>query len=634
MVKVAMLFPEDQMVETGLEAAKKAGLDVVYAKNIYTVDTVNEARAAVDAGAQIIVSRGKQAMLIRQFLKIPVVDVHLTNQEIGLLLQKTKEITKKKHPKVLIVCFENMLPDMTYMEELFGVQLEVRYVQELDETGEVMWDVEEMKPDIIIGGHDVCEAAANRGYLNLYYSTTKESVIQAMDTTVNMARMLENEIRSDEQFETMMDTSFNGVIRINNEGRIIVVNRLATRLLEKEESVLMGENIIDVLPQIDPKTIEQILAGESEQISTSLNLKGEAWMALIAPSRYDLKITGAIIAIRKYNKEDISEGGAKRMFLRGFTTGVTFAEIPAASKAMQEVIRQARIYSLSDRPILLLVPAGNDGGMLAKAIHNNSSHKEGPFVSLDLAGIPKEDQMDVLFKKTPQELEDTPEGSPFGALRKANHGTIYLKAVEALDPYVQHQIVRLLLPWRMISTDAQEIHALNVRIIVSSKKDLKLLMEQGKIEPDFYYLIGALQLRIPALKECPEDLISMFDNDLRDNMRKYNKYMQLTEGGRKCVLQLPWEGNILQLDSFTERLVLSTERRKIDEVVIRSLYDELYPKIEQTGEISSYVVYQSREGEEIREVLQKCGGNRQKAAKKLGISTTTLWRKMKKYGLE
>ncbi len=634
MVKIGLLFPEDEMVETGKKEAAKQGLEVVYAKTIYTEDTVNEARAAVDAGAQILVARGKQAMIIRQYLKIPVVDVHLTNQELGLLFKKAKTVTNKKEPKVLIVCFENMLPDMTYMEELFGVKLDVRYIQELDETGEVMWDVEEKKPDIIIGGHDVCHAAANRGYLTMYYSSTEESVIQGIGVTVNMANMLENEIRSDEQFETMVDTSFNGVIRINDLRQVIVVNRVVQNLLGKSEDDLIGKDISDVLPQISAETIQQVLNGESDQVSTSVRLRDEAWMALIAPSRYELKVTGAIIAIRKYNEEETAEGGNRRMYLRGFTTGVTFSDISANSKAMQEVIRQARIFSLSDRPILLRIPSGHDGGMLAKAIHNNSSHREGPFVSLDLAGIPKEQQLDVLFKSTPQELEDMPHGTAFGALRKANRGTIYLKSIEEMDPFVQHQIVRILLPWKMISTDAQEIHALNVRFIVSSEKDLKILMEQGKIEPELYYLIGSLQLRIPTLRECPEDLLSMFDADLRECMRKYNKYLQLTEGGRKCILSLPWEGNVLQLDSFTERLVLSTEKRRIDEISIRQLYDELYPKIELAGDTASYVVYQSPEGEEIREALRKHSGNRQNAAKELGISTTTLWRKIKKYGLE
>jgi len=95
-----------------------------------------------------------------------------------------------------------------------------------------------------------------------------------------------------------------------------------------------------------------------------------------------------------------------------------------------------------------------------------------------------------------------------------------------------------------------------------------------------------------------------------------------------------WDGNALQLERFCERLVLTAHKRNMDEVCIRELLLELYPKIETHSGIQSVVVYEPPEKEEIEQALAQCRDNRQKTAELLGISTATLWRKMKKYGIE
>ena len=115
-------------------------------------------------------------------------------------------------------------------------------------------------------------------------------------------------------------------------------------------------------------------------------------------------------------------------------------------------------------------------------------------------------------------------------------------------------------------------------------------------------------------------------------MKKYNRRLKLTKEAIIRIRNLEWQGNELQLKRFTERLILGAAKRTIDEGTVQKLYDELYPRFEKSNETERLVVYKDPEAIRLREILDKYRGNRSEAAKELGISMTTLWRKMKKYG--
>ena len=143
MVKIGMLLPEERMVEPARKIIEENHLDVVYLEAVHTVDAVNKARIAVETGAHILVARGYQAKLIKEYTNIPVVEIRFHAQEIGLLIQKAKTILKKEHPHIALIAFENMLCDMSYMEQLFDIRLDVIYLKRIEEAESIIADFEE-----------------------------------------------------------------------------------------------------------------------------------------------------------------------------------------------------------------------------------------------------------------------------------------------------------------------------------------------------------------------------------------------------------------------------------------------------------------------------------------------------------
>lgn len=633
MVKIGMLLPEADMVPMAEKVVKDMNVEIACLKAISSVDVVNEARLAVEAGAKIVIARGYQAKMIKQYTNIPLIEMKLHAQEIGLLLQKAKLMVKKEHPVIALIAFDNMLCDVSYMEELFGVTLKVAVMKRSEETPGILDKMEAYHPDLVIGGEITCNEAERRGYLTLFYRATEESIKEALESARAMAFATEIEKQNTAQFETVLDTSFNGIVKVNMHGNIIVVNKLVEKLIGKEKEDVVGCALTEVFPQIDMDLVGRILKGESENLSTSISLGNKAFMLLMAPIEYDEVINGAIITLHQ-----IADGarGAKResnkMLLHGFSAKTDFGSIYTENVSMKKILEDAKTFALSESPILIYGQAGIEDYLIAEAVHNNSNRKAGPYVSINMRGMDKEHQMEELFRREPVESQRDMAGK--GAMIKADHGTLFIKGMEHLTLRVQHQILRTMLSRAQMRTDAQPIDALDVRIIGSSKVDLKQMVQQGTFSEEFYYMLQGLTLKVPSLNQRVEDLRHYFDREIERYSEMYNRHLKITDGGYQKLAKLPWNGNTIQLKAFCERLVLSTEKRVIDEIVLQKLFEELYPEMKETKGESRMVIYRSPESIELSEILERCHGNRNLAAKELGISTTTLWRRMKKYGVE
>ena len=633
MVKIGMLLPEADMVPMAEKVVKDMNVGIACLKAISSVDVVNEARLAVEAGAKIVIARGYQAKMIKQYTNIPLIEMKLHAQEIGLLLQKAKLMVKKEHPVIALIAFDNMLCDVSYMEELFGVTLKVAVMKRSEETPGILDKMEAYHPDLVIGGEITCNEAERRGYLTLFYRATEESIKEALESARAMAFATEIEKQNTAQFETVLDTSFNGIVKVNMHGNIIVVNKLVEKLIGKEKEDVVGCALAEVFPQIDMDLVGRILKGESENLSTSISLGNKAFMLLMAPIEYDEVINGAIITLHQ-----IADGarGAKResnkMLLHGFSAKTDFGSIYTENISMKKVLEDAKTFALSESPILIYGQAGIEDYLIAEAVHNNSNRKAGPYVSINMRGMDKEHQMEELFRREPVESQRDMAGK--GAMIKADHGTLFIKGMEHLTLRVQHQILRTMLSRAQMRTDAQPIDALDVRIIGSSKVDLKQMVQQGTFSEEFYYMLQGLTLKVPSLNQRVEDLRHYFDREIGRYSEMYNRHLKITDGGYQKLAKLPWNGNTIQLKAFCERLVLSTEKRVVDEIVLQKLFEELYPEMKETKGESRMVIYRSPESIELSEILERCHGNRNLAAKELGISTTTLWRRMKKYGVE
>ncbi|MDD3222604.1 MAG: sigma-54-dependent Fis family transcriptional regulator [Clostridia bacterium] len=627
MAKIAVLLPRNYMLEqleTVLEEKADLRDDIIVTKTIQTSDAIEEARKAVDKGAHIIIARGIQAKMIHDYLKIPVVEVILTTQELGLLVLEAKKIIKKENPRIAIVTFKNTLGDITYFNELFQVTLVPYYPSDVEEMEQMVAEAVKDGADLIIGGDRVEHIVKQYSVPSLFSLSTEDSIRNALDIAEKMSYTADVEKEFNAQVETILDTAFNGVIKIDRDKHILIINRMMEDLLKKSASDMTGKRIGEYV-DLEDDYIERVLEGRQESCLTSIQIKDVPLMVMIAPIKLDEEITGAIISCHKLkNVLSPKIQTVQEMYLSGYVAKNYFEKFYSKDRKMKDTIELAKKYALSKFPVLIYGEDETECSQFAQSIHNNSLRKNFPFISINCAHLNETQQMEALFGN---------QDSEKGYLESGKYGTVYIREIDKLSPACQYQLFKTVSNHGALLNDVDRTTFYDFRLIASSKRDLKLLLNKGAFRDDLYYAINALSLKIPPLRKRPKDVEYLVKQYLKNFKEEYSRYLVLSEDAMQKLIGYSWAGSITQLEAFCERLFLSAEKKNIDGAMVSELLESLYPEVQSIDGVEKLVVYKQPEAEELTALLSKYNGNRSKVAKELGISTTTLWRKMKKYGV-
>ena len=625
MGKIALLVSREEMIHQAHNILQEKKFEIQEMRVIHTGDTVMEARRSIADGATIIIARGLQASIIKQYTDTPVVEIVLTAQEMALLIMRAKQIAGKEKPVVAVVGFRNMFCDMSYFDELYNIELKTYFADQGAELPVVVRRAISEGADVVIGGDTAVSIATEAGVPSLFLSMTEDSMRQAFSTAENMEYAMNVEKKTAAQLETLLDYSYSGVIRLDGNGVITAVNPLMEDMIGKKEEELKGENIRKAAPMIGEEAWKRVFE-KGEDYSLFFEWGGTPIFAVLAPVLYESRADGATVAPEK------SRMTQKRENSRALPPLVQFEDILQKSTAMQECIRKANLYALSEHPVVLIGEPGTEKRMLAESIHNSSIRAQGPFLDVPCEGLSGEEQKNMIFGNR-------------GAVLQVEGGTLLLRDVEELTAANQYRLYQLIRFRVCHGADIASLRKVDVRVMVTIGCPLSELMAERKISPDLYYLLSGLELFVPPLRERREDLLEKIEDTIHDCCEHYSRYHVLTKGAMEVMLDYPWKGNLFQIESFCERLILMAGKRSIDEVAVRRLLEELYPErltgngtdsaaAEAEGTAKKELAVLPDEAVKIRELLHKFSGSREKTAQAMGISKATLWRHMKKYGIE
>lgn len=642
MGKIALLVSREEMLHQAHNILQEKKFQIQEMRVIGTEHAVMEARRSIADGASIIIARGLQASLIKQYTDIPVVEIVLTAQEMALLVMRARQIVKKARPVIAVVGFTNMFCDMSYFDELYEIELRTYYAKQGAELPEAARRAVEDGVDLIIGGDTAVAVATEAGVASLFLSMTEDSMRQAFSMAESMEYAMNVEKKTAAQMETLLDYSFSGVIRLDGEGIVTAVNPLMEDIIGRSQEKLKGQDIRSITPMIGEEVLRQVLR-EGKDYSLFLEWNQTPIFAVLAPVLYEERVDGAIITCHKMKRKAAPAGQveapkrAGKEGSRALPPLVRFEDVLQRSKAMQECIRLASLYALSEQPVVLLGEPGTEKRMLAESIHNGSSLRSGPFLDVPCEGLSGEEQRTMIFGER-------------GAALEAQGGTLLIRDVEELTAANQYRLYQLIRFKVCHGADIARLRKVDVRVMVTVRRPLIQLMQQGAISQDLYYLLSGLELSVPPLRERREDLQQKLEETIRDCCERYSRYHVLTNGAREILLNYPWYGNLFQIESFCERLILTGSKRSMDEIAVRRLLEELYPETSSDSvyegwsglrreplggkdDIGSPYDFASEDAQNIVEALRKYGGSREKTAAELGISKATLWRRMKKYGI-
>ena len=631
MSKIAILLPKEYMLEQARNVIREDELDIDILKVIKTSDSVYEARQAVEQGAEVVLARGVQAAFIRQYTNIPVAELTLTGQEIGLMIASAKKkVPDKKCPQIALIGFKNMFSDTTYADELFDIRLKFYDITAIEQAAEKVDLAIQEGADVLLGGDTVNALVAQKGIPAQFIDSTEESIRSAIGVAKKMILTAEAEKNFTAQFETVLDNSYNGILEIDENKEIMIVNRAGEELFHKKASQLEGTALEKVIPELEQRYIDDVLSGKRDSFMTSVYVAGVPMMLTAAPIQYENKIRGAVISL--YRNASVRKNDADELhsyYLKGYVAHAHFSDIRITGKEMEYCVELSKMYALSKNPVLICGEDGTDKEKLAQCIHNNSSYKAGPFVAVNCSGMTEQMQVDRLFGNPDAEDESMKKG----ALAIGDHGTIVISEIEKLSLLCQYRLYRAIRYDSLIQNDLERSQTLDNRIIAITGADLYQYVEQGRFRQDLYYLLNSLTVEIPPLRKRPQDIRAIVEDCRVRFTKRYARFPKIAEDAMEALAGFGWQGNEIQLESFCERLFLTSPKKTITSDYVYFLLDTLYPVKERISEDGTTVIYQHPEAARLTELLEKHQGNRSAVAKELGISTTTLWRRMKKYGV-
>ncbi len=317
--------------------------------------------------------------------------------------------------------------------------------------------------------------------------------------------------------------------------------------------------------------------------------------------------------------------------------GKEFSNIIGKHQKMAEICGLVQKVAGSDASVLLQGESGTGKELFARAIHGLSPRKDGPYITINCAAIPRELLENELFGSEKGAFTGA-HARKMGKFEIANTGTIFLDEIGDMDIALQAKLLRVLQQKNFERLGGTKPIEVDVRVIAASNMDLTEQIRSKQFREDLYYRLSVFPLTIPPLRERGADMILLaefFIDKYCREMRKPRK--SLTKPAAALLEKYHWPGNVRELENTIERAVILAEGKKIgpDHLAIRLRRTDEVRLRDGAGlkEIGAHAQAQAERGVIIR-VLKETRGNKRKAAKILQIDYTTLFDKIKKYDIE
>lgn len=309
-----------------------------------------------------------------------------------------------------------------------------------------------------------------------------------------------------------------------------------------------------------------------------------------------------------------------------------FANIVARSRKMQQVLDVVSRIAKTESTVYVYGESGSGKELIAKAIHIASERKDGPFVAINCAAIPETLMESELFGHDKGAFTGAIRNSK-GLMTQAHGGTIFLDEIAEIPLSVQAKLLRALQERQFYPLGGEKPIEVDVRIIVAAKNDLKEEVRKGLFREDLFYRIHVIPIHLPPLRERKEDIPYLTEHFLK----KFNKQMKkevraLTPQAMQRLMLYDWPGNIRELENTVEYAVAMTQQDVITELILPTKIT-LQEQFKPIKEASEAVSLKGLERSAIIKALSQVGNNAPQAAKRLGISKATLYRKLKEYDI-
>jgi len=433
-------------------------------------------------------------------------------------------------------------------------------------------------------------------------------------------------------FSLILDSVSQGIFTVNARGEITTFNHAARRITGHREGEVLGRECssvfkTDLCDSICP--LRQSIRGRTRIHGRRAVVQAKDGRPIpISISTYPLETrTGKLLGgVEVF--EDLSSLLALE---RKLDDKYRFDDIISKNPEMERIFALLPLVAESDSTALILGESGTGKELVAKAIHNHSTRGKHPFVAISSAAMPEALLESELFGYKKGAFTDAKRDKP-GRIAQADGGTLFLDEIADLARPLQVKLLRFLQERVYEPLGATESVRADVRVISATNRDLSEMVRQGEFREDLYFRLNIVEIELPPLRERSEDIPLLTQHFIQRFRTAGRRPIEGIEDDALALLaRYPFPGNIRELENIIERAFVVCQRNLID---VRSLPDYVQQHRPE-GRVGAEGgdVLKNTEAKLIVRTLKKHRGNRTRAAEELGIHRVTLFRKMKRYGV-
>ncbi|WP_321935822.1 propionate catabolism operon regulatory protein PrpR [Paraburkholderia sp. J8-2] len=593
----------------------------------------------------VVVAAGSNGTYLKARIDVPVVLVQPTGFDVMQALARAR----READLVALVTYGETPVEVRRFASAYGIDVVFGQYRTVQDAEACVLDLRDRGVGAVVGPGLVNDLAARLGLVP-FFVYSRPSVRAAFDTALDLVQATWRETQRRQRLDSVLQHLRDGVVALDARGRVEAINQRLAAVLDIDPAAAAGQSLAALAPDIAFSLPE----ADGESLET---VRGVSYVVHRGPLVDNGVTTGAVLTFQESRAvERLDRTLRSRQRTQQFVARYRLDDLSGATPGIERVRQLARRYAKSDATVLIRGESGTGKEMIAQGIHRESPRRDFPFVAMNCGAFPEALLESELFGYEEGAFTGARRGGKVGLIEAAHRGTLFLDEIGEMPLPLQSRLLRVLQEREVVRLGATEPTRVDVRVVAATHRALTEQIEAGEFRADLFYRLNILNLAIPPLRERSADIALLASELLfqasRREPRVAVRIRTPEDAARTLALvsdalaQHTWPGNVRELQNVVERMVVEladSEEDVLTPDVLRSIAPEVFESrraangaaavaaiaaIAAEGALTLRERSLNTEADEIRAALDACNGDRDRACEMLGISKTTLWRRL------
>ncbi|MFL9891859.1 propionate catabolism operon regulatory protein PrpR [Paraburkholderia sp. RL17-381-BIF-C] len=604
-------------------------------------DAVREVEAAGAGRPDVVIAGGSNGAYLKTRVSVPVVLIGPTGFDVMHALARAR----RDGAKVALVTHGDTPDEVRRFTAAFALDITFASYQSAQDAESLVLDLRDRGIEVVVGPGLVTDLAANAG-MGAVFLYSRASVRAAFDTALEVAQATRRETVRRQRLDNLLQHLRDGVVALDAQGRVEAMNQRLASVLGLDAAHAVGRVLLELAPD---------LAGSLPDADGDgfCTVRGVSYVVHRGPLASSGSAAGTVLTFQESRAvERLDRTLRSRQRVQQFSARYRLDDIVGASESMERVRTLVKRYARSDATVLILGESGTGKEMVAQSMHQLSARRDFAFVAINCGAFPEALLESELFGYEEGAFTGARKGGKAGLIEVAHRGTLFLDEIGEMPLSLQSRLLRVLQEREVVRLGSTEPTRVDIRVVAATHRGLTEGIEAGSFRADLYYRLNILSIALPPLRERPTDLLPLAAQLLLQAVAREPRLAARVPDAAAAervlapldepLKRYAWPGNVRELQNVIERIAVEladaapedTNADATESAFTRDMLRTLAPEIAEPHARARKAALSLRErsrhveADEIRAALAAHEGDRDAVCEALGISKTTLWRKL------